>query len=237
MINIINNILHNNGYKIVDISLLIEAAEVYIFCPLDLSEREEYFITVKLSTQSNTAAVFLLEKIAQDLFDEIRSSGKVGRSFEKNCTMLLCHEEGKIDRQTILAIEEDPFNFKKNVITYSPQEVASLQTHLTQEQNIKITNCVINNIITTGDGAKFLEFKENHKHQRDYYSLILKAILKLPFITYTPKEQELSNLDNEIESDFTSEQILIYKKLVSSELDWNDDNIHQQVEEIWGGLE
>lgn len=237
MINIINNILSNNGYKLVDIDLLLESAEIYLFRPLDLSKREEYFVTARLNIQSDIAAVAVLEEIAQELFDKISCSGKVDISFEKNCTMLLCHEEGKINRNTILALEEDHFNFKKNVIVYSEKELLAIQAYLVAEQIDEITNSVINDIITSDNGKNFLNYKENHKHQCDHYSLILKISLKLPFVTYTPKEQELSNLDNDIESALTPDQLLIYKQLVNSKFELNEDIIHQQVEGIWGGLE
>ncbi|MBN0617384.1 hypothetical protein JTM18_36430, partial [Pseudomonas aeruginosa] len=68
---------------------------------------------------SDAAAQKILEEKAQELFEAISNSGKVDRPFEKNCTMLICHEEEGISRQTILALEEDQYNFKKNVITYT----------------------------------------------------------------------------------------------------------------------
>ncbi|MBL4763577.1 MAG: hypothetical protein JKY93_12880 [Gammaproteobacteria bacterium] len=236
MISIINNILSNNGYKRVDIDLQLDIAATYLYCPSDLSTREEYFVTVRLHTQSDAAVKAVLEEQAQELFEAISYSGKIGESFEKNCTMLLCHDEDEIDRQTMLELEEDQYNFKKNVIAYTHQEFVALQAYLAQEKIEKITNNVINSIINAESGKSFLEFKENNKKQNDHYSLILKAALKLPFVTYIPQEQQLTNLLLEIKDSLPPDQSSIYSQLVNLDVEWAEENIHQQVERIWGGL-
>ncbi|HGK0851289.1 TPA: hypothetical protein ACKAFX_005277, partial [Pseudomonas aeruginosa] len=60
--------------------------------------------------------------------------------------------------------------------------------------------------------------------------------LKLPFITYSPQEQQLTNLSSEIENSLSPHQSSIYSQLMESEAEWTDDNIHHQVAKIWGGL-
>lgn len=236
MITIINNILLNNGYKLVDIELTHEIADIYLFCPLELSKREEYFVTIQLYMQSDEAAQDVLKEKAQELFEKISHSGKVDVSFEKNCTMLLCQDDSKISRKTILAIEEDQYDFKKNVIAYSQKELEDIENYLDQQKIQKITNSIINDIINADSGERFLEFKNNHKMSKDHYSLILKVVLKLPFIIYSPQEQKLTNLSDEFESSLSPDQSLIYNRLVNSDIEWNDENIHQQVERIWGDL-
>jgi len=235
MINIINNILFSNGYKQVEFELQQGVAEIYLFCPKDESKREEYFVTVQLRVQSDNAAQLLLEDKAQDWFDAISCSGKLDQTFEKNCTMLLCHEEGEISRQTILEIEEDQYNFKKNIIVYTQQEVFALQSYLEQEQIDKITTSVINSIINADSGKGFLEFKDNQQ-QEDYYSLILKTALKLPFVTYSPQEQQLANLLGDIESSLSPAQSSIYSQLENSDEEWTEKNTDHHVERIWGNL-
>ncbi|WP_394166284.1 ABC-three component system middle component 1 [Photobacterium piscicola] len=236
MINIINNILVSNGYKQVELVLQQDVADLYLFCPLTESKREEYFVTVQLRTQSDSTAQCLLENQVQDWFETISHSGKVDQTFEKNCTMLLCHEEDKISRQTILMIEEDQYNFKKNVIASSQQEVLALQSYLAQEQIEKVTTKIINSIINVDSGKGFLDFKENNKLQKDHYSLILKIALKLPFVTYSPQEQKLSNLINDIDNSLPSELASIYNKLINLDVEWTESNSVQNVEMIWGRL-
>lgn len=238
MISIINNVLANNGYKLVrkEIPEKIPAT-VCLFSASEPCNREEYFVTLELNEQSDEMAINLLEEKAQELFEEISSSGFVDKTFEKNCTMILCHEEAKISRRTVLALEEDQYNFKKNVIAYYPQEVDATNEFLAKENIEKITNSLINNIITAEGGKIFLEFKESHKNKKDYYSLVLKIALKLPFITYIPREQQLINLDQEVESSLSEEQSFIYDKLVNSDKGWNDENTENQVEAIWGSIQ
>lgn len=215
MINMINNILSSNGYKQVELVLQQDVADLYLFCPLTESKREEYFVTVQLRTQSDSTAQQLLEIQAQEWFESISLSGKLEQTFEKNCTMLLCHEEDKISRQTIMLIEEDQYNFKKNVIIASQQEVLALQNYLAQEQVGNITTEVINSIINIDSGKGFLDFKANNKLQKNHYSLILKIALKLPFVTYSPQEQQLSNLLNDIDNSLSPALTSIYNQLTN----------------------
>ncbi|KLF90842.1 ABC-three component system middle component 1 [Enterobacter asburiae] len=228
MINIVNNILYSNGYERIDIK-----KDLYLFCLPQESKREEYFVTIQLQSQSDATAQELLDDKAQSLFEEISNSGQVDRSFEKNCTMIICHEEEKISRKIILSIEEDHYNFKKNVITYTSSELTSLKDYLTSAGIKKITNKVISEIINSNDGRNFLKFKDDHANNNDFYSLILKTALKLPFITYTPQEQKLTNLNEEIQNCLSQYQSSIYRKLMEIDTEWTDENIHMRVANIW----
>ncbi|MGK0272300.1 MAG: hypothetical protein ACI88H_002967 [Cocleimonas sp.] len=240
MNNIINNILSSNGYQQVEIDFKQEIAEINLFCSSIESLKEEFFVTVQLRKPSDIAALQLLNENSQEWFDAISSSGIVNQTFEKNCTMFICQEEDNINRQTILAIEEDLYNFKKNVIAYTSVELADLLKYLELENIQDISNDVINSIINSNRGESFLTYKANNKNQKNHYSLIIKILLKMPFLTYTPKIQELSNLDsdieNEIESVLPSNHISIFHQLLDADLDWNEDNINQNVEKIWGDL-
>lgn len=236
MITLINKILFSNGYERLDIEPSSSNVIFYAFCLPEGHKREEYFVTIQLQEQSDTAAQELLHEKAQILFEEISNSGKVGRPFEKNCTLLICHEEEKISRQTILALEEDHYNFKKNVITYTSNELESLESYIIENEIEKITNNIISEIINSNSGRKFLTFKNDHTNKKDYYSLILKTALKLPFITYTPQEQQLTNLNDEIDKSLSLYQSTIYSQLMAYDSDWTDENIHQRVEEVWEKL-
>ncbi len=68
----------------------------------------------------------------------------------------------------------------------------------------------------------------------NYYSLIVKLFLKLPFLTYSIEEKELIDLNGEIENKLTQHQKYIFKKLISNESEWTDNNIHDLVVVTWG---
>lgn len=236
MNKIINNILTSNGYREINLTIKQNLAELNLFYPQEEILREEYFITVKFYNQTNECARILLEDYAQEWFDLIRESGKVDQTFEKNCTLLLCHEEDNITRQSILMLEEDEYNFKKNVIAFTLQELDSLNDYL-KLKNIKcITSEFINDVINENGGTVFLNFKNNNKEQQNYYSLILKSVLKLPFINYQPKEQQLSNLISDIEASFSQNQLYIYKKLIDENEIWEDGEVEQKVDSVWRKL-
>ncbi|GGC89481.1 ABC-three component system middle component 1 [Vreelandella lutescens] len=233
MIEVVKNILDSNGYRLVDLELHHDEAEIYIYQPLEEIMREEYFVAVRLRNQTDAEARNWLEIKAEPLFEQVFSSGKVNNEFLKNCTMLLCFEEDKINRDTVLLIEEDQYNFKKNVISYYHEELADLKKYMKELKIESLNGFVINRMINSDEGRSFLSFKDNHKQQRNYYSLILKVVLKLPFFSYAPKEQSLVNLDKEIESSLTSDQFSIYNQLLSEDVEWSEENILECVERIW----
>ncbi|CAH0535380.1 hypothetical protein VST7929_02955 [Vibrio stylophorae] len=234
MNKIINIILNSNGYQETDINLHQELAELNLFKPRVDNHRQEYFLVVKLHEQSNEAAKQFLEHHTQDWFDQIIISGFVGQEFEKNCTLILCHKEDQVNRTTILMIEEDQYNFKKNVITYTEDELIDLQGYIDRNQLSSLNEEVINSVINENSGMSFIQFKNNNKEQKDYYSLLLKSILKLPFISYLPQEQQLANLIDDIEQSFSPSQLIIYKNLTENSELWEEDNIEEKIEGIWG---
>ncbi|MBY7812595.1 hypothetical protein KW448_13190 [Vibrio fluvialis] len=233
MNKILNNILNSNGYQEVERPLHQEVAELNLFGPSAANLRQEYFLVVKLNEQSDESTKQFFELHSQDWFDKIITSGLVTQEFEKNCTLILCHKEDKINRASILMIEEDQYNFKKNVITYTDNELKDLEEYIDKYQIQFLSEGVINDIINENDGMSFLQFKNNNKEQGGYYSLILKSILKIPFISYLPQEKQLANLIGDIERSLSSNQLDIYKKLTESSGLWEDDNIEEKVEAIW----
>ena len=157
MINLIDNIISNNGYQRIDLDLDEPGFMITLFKASDES-KQEYFVSLRAEEQDNKVAMLLLEEKAQTIFEKIRNSGKTERFFEKNCTMIVCHEAIKISKETIFSLEEDPYNFKKNVLTYSTGELLALQTYLSSNGLEEITNDVINNILNANGGKKFIEF-------------------------------------------------------------------------------
>lgn len=230
MINLINNIISNNGYQKIDLNFDEPGFMITLFKASDES-RQEYFLSLQAEEQDNEVAMLLLEEKAQTIFEKIRNSGKTERFFEKNCTMIVCHEALKIKKETIYSLEEDPYNFKKNVLTYSTGELLALQAYLSSNGFEDITNDVINNILNANGGRNFLEFKKSST--KGLYSITLKTTLKLPFLIYTPQEQKLSNLALDIENKLTTDLNSIYKEITSLETEWNDENILDEVMRIW----
>ncbi|KGA36317.1 hypothetical protein KU74_07595 [Pectobacterium brasiliense] len=234
MIKILENIFLSNQYKRLEFNTSRSNEFCYIFYPEESTEKEEYFVLLQSLNQSNDEMKLILEEKAQLLFEEIIGSDKVERFFEKNCTLIICQNDKDIDRLTALRIEEDLYNFKKNVIAYTDSELEDLVKYLEVRSINKLSNRVLNDIINEHDGESFISFKNSSVHASNYYSLIVKLFLKLPFLTYSIEEKELIDLNGEIENKLTQHQKDVFKKLISNEFEWTDNNIHDLVVVTWG---
>lgn len=230
MITILNNIMASSGLIIVDVGA-DNGTFNYCLYKAKCSHREEYFLTLELTDTSNKTLQNFLNEKAQEIFEDIQNSGKVEMYFEKNCTMLLCLNSANLDPQLVLALEEDPYNFKKNIITYSAGELAALNSYLMNHSIKEFGNDIINNILNANDGRDFLAFK----YQRDrntLYDLTIRIALKLPFLVYNPREQKLENLLGQIDEAIPSDRKKVFNQMLTVE--WTDENILDHVGAIWG---
>jgi hypothetical protein len=230
MIKILNNILANNGFIMVDVGMNDDTFDFCLY-KAKSSHREEYFLTLELADTSDKMLRGFLDEKAQEFFEDIQKSGKVEIFFEKNCTMLICLNSAKLNPELVLALEEDPYNFKKNVIIYSDDELTALNSHLASHSVKKISSDIINNILNANDGRDFLAFK----YQRDrniLYDLTIRVVLKLPFLIYSPREQKLENLSGQIDEAIPDDKYEIFNQILTT--DWTDETVLDRVESIWG---
>lgn len=240
MITILNNIMASNGFVVVDIDNADNAdngdnADNTLSFTLFKSQsslREEYFLTLELADTSDLALREFIDAKAQDLFEDIQKSGKVEIYFEKNCTMLICLNSSELNPELVLALEEDPYNFKKNVITYSNGELAALNGYLTGNAMQSFSNDAVNKILNAKGGRDFLDFKYQKSDRSRFYDLAIRILLKLPFLVYSPHEQKLENLQGQIDDAIPGDKLEIYQQILAVE--WTDENILEGVESIWG---
>ncbi|WP_040063040.1 ABC-three component system middle component 1 [Pseudomonas batumici] len=231
MITILNNIMASNGFKLVDVDLANESFNSSLY-KAESKLREEYFLTIDLNDNSNEALKRFIDQAAQEIFEDIQSSGKVELYFEKNCTMLICLDSSGLDQDLVLALEEDPYNFKKNVIKYSATELAALNAYLTSHSITAITNDTINDILNANSGKDFLEFKHQNRSHNRLYDLIIRVMLKLSFLSYHPQEQKLENLTGQIDAAVPAALTETFERILSA--DWKDEAVIANVESIWG---
>ncbi|WP_460096213.1 ABC-three component system middle component 1 [Pseudomonas sp. S3_C01] len=231
MITILNNIMASNGLKLVDVDLTHRVFNLSLY-KAESKRREEYFLTVDLDDNSSEALKRFLDLTAQEIFEDIQSSGKVDLYFEKNCTMLICLNSVDLDQDLVLAIEEDPYNFKKNIIKYNTTELASLNDYLANHSVNAITNDTINEILNSNSGKDFLDFKYQNGSRNRFYDLIIRVMLKLSFLPYHPQEQKLENLTGQIDAAVPAELTETFESILSA--DWTDEAVIANVESIWG---
>lgn len=230
MITILNNIMASNGLIMVNVGMNNDTFDFCLYRAKS-SHREEYFLTLELTDTSNKMLQQFLDEKAQEIFEDIQNSGKVEMFFEKNCTMLICLNSAKLDPELVLALEEDPYNFKKNVITYSAGELAALNSYLMNHSITTFGGDIINDILNANDGRDFLAFKYQ-KDRNTLYDLAIRVLLKLPFLVYSPREQKLENLSGQIDDAIPDDKYEIFNQMLNA--DWTDENILDRVESIWG---
>ncbi|WP_256818930.1 ABC-three component system middle component 1 [Pseudomonas putida] len=231
MITILNNIMASNRFTLVDVDLPNQFIDFSLY-KAESSLREEYFLTIHLDNNSDQALQNFLDKTAQEIFEDIQSTGKVELYFEKNCTMLICLDSLGLNHDLVLALEEDPYNFKKNVIKFSSSELAALNAYLTSNAIAALTNDIINDILNANNGRDFLAFKHQNGDRHRLYDLIVRVMLKLSFLSYHPQEQKLENLTGQIESALTDALTETYERILAA--DWTDNSVIGNVESIWG---
>lgn len=233
LIEIINNILSCNGYDQIEIPIMLEGYQTFLYVPRDPG-KEEYFVTIEALVQEEAANFFVYNEGAETIFEKIRNIAEVGRSFEKNSTLIMCCESNTIDRDLMLKIEEDHYNFKKNIVTYTKGEITAFSI-ITSDIS-EITNDVISDIINSDSGNDFTAFKEQIRNRNNHFSLALKVMMKLPFITYVPKQKNLMDLESDIESHLSEYQRPIYFDLLEMSPELRDDEFETVVMRSWGIL-
>ncbi|KPM67098.1 hypothetical protein HB4184_01375 [Pseudomonas putida] len=231
MITILNNIMASNRFTLVDVDLSNQFIDFSLY-KAESSLREEYFLTIHLDNNSDQALQQFLDNTAQEIFEDIQSADKVELYFEKNCTMLIFLDSQGLNHDLVLALEEDPYNFKKNVIKFSSSELAALNAYLTSNAIAALTNDIINDILNANNGRDFLAFKHQNGDRHRLYDLIVRVMLKLSFLSYHPQEQKLENLTGQIESALPDALTETYERILAA--DWTDDSVIGNVESIWG---
>jgi len=185
LIDILKQIFYDNNY----VERNVELNSVYKYflaVPNPKVNRQEYFLVLEKKDTTEENIKSLMTEDADKYFEIIRKNDQVDEAFDKNCTMILCFESTKSEFEVILRLEEDPYNFKKNVIEYTAKELASWNSKVTGTLTVNDMNRLVN----PDQGATFTAFKK--KTSNDYYSLLMKIFIKLPIINYMP--QSPSNL-------------------------------------------
>ncbi|MGF6130984.1 hypothetical protein QF019_006233 [Pseudomonas frederiksbergensis] len=227
---ILRNIFLNHDLSEIPMKLNIENYMIFVFEPLPELKKQEYYVIIESMEQSEEATNFIFDELSDLLFEKIRISDNIESYFVKNCTLIICCEKSKTSNKLILSIEEDPYNFKKNIITYTKGEITSLNETINKtDSTLKLTNEQINNILNGESGNLFRSFKEKSSNINSYYSLLLKIVSKVPFATYQPAKKSLHDLDGDIEKELTKEQQILYLKALDIDLNASDKEIEDLI--------
>lgn len=234
MIDIVKNIFESNHYQIINISISLINGTYFIFEPEKDNDKEEYFVVLELSNQNESDIKTILGGISEYLFNVINASGMVQPYFSKNSTLIICHKDDCIERLTTLSIEEDLYDFKKNIITYTENELNDFKNYTNKLGLDELKNEVLRDIINENSGDSFINYKNNNTDNSGYYSFLVKIFLKLPFLIYQTEEKELSKVDEEINNNLTEKQRNILANILRVDEDWTEENTYKLASFIWG---
>ncbi len=220
LINLIDKVFLNNGYEAVHFEHSYDDLITRLFKPQTAKNKAEYYLVVEFQNSTNQHADDLLSEWSDILHLKVRENPLVDRVFSKNCTMIICWPSNAITNKQVFKLEEDRYNFKKNVISYSSAELTDLQG-----KNSDLTVVQLNELIGEGNGRFFQSFKDKSDELNNYYSLLLKIFIKVPFVTYLHDPKRLSNLDSSLVEDLSQSELELYEFSIGVAEGLNDEQI------------
>ena len=201
LIEILKQIFEEFGYLYKDFN--VQDYEVLLFYK---EEIDNYYIIVdKESITSEEVENF--ENIMNELFTTIKEDDSTNESFDKNTTLIMCLN-GKIDNSIINNLEENPYIFKKNTITYNNTEIDLLNELLSSSYSYE-------NLILTLNNE---EIFERYKITEDIgYKLLVKLFIKLPFLKFQRQIRNLENLSEIIQTKVTEQSLEAIYNILNTE--------------------
>lgn len=219
LIEYLCNIFIHNGYRQCVSLVKLDGYKFFVFGTADSAAKEEYFVVLESLVQTELSLSKIFSEIADQLFDQLSTQRNMAEYFPKNSTLIICCEETACPLGLALAIEEDHYNFKKNIITYVVAEIYSLAEKIRSEDGkINLTNEFINNLINENGGDVFRTFKSSGGISKNYYSLLMKIVSKIPLINYIPPIKSLHDLEAAIGTSMTKEQMSLYESVIAEDL-------------------
>ncbi|MGE6579129.1 ABC-three component system middle component 1 [Paenibacillus xylanexedens] len=157
-------------------------------------------------------------------FDEIKRLEEGYRpDMDKNLSLIVCVKRNNlfpdpILHKVIFDIEEDPYFFKKYVLTYSDTQVDLLLENKGDTPIIKHLYLVLN------DDDLFQKHK-NDPYEETEYNLISKLFIKLPFLNLRKMDRELVSLKQEINNSLNPCLLSLRDDLLKVKLERDKDEI------------
>lgn len=154
---------------------------------------------------------------------------------DKNLSMIVCYRESveeDITKQNKIYfdIEEDPYYFKKYLLSYSDMEEEKLLELLYEEDS---TTELINNVVTNTE--YFEKFKsEVVTDSSILYKICSKMMIKIPFINLNYIKDELENLSDKISTIMDEKDLDEFRNMILSNEFTGDDEILKKILEFKG---
>lgn len=164
--------------------------------------------------------------------DKIETLEYTDESTSKNSTLILCCTADSMSEKSLIKFEENPYFFKKNIITYFPSELEQLKLKL----NNKFSNEVLNNLLMSDGGDDFEKFKTLSLESNSYYPLLIRIMTKLPFVHYIAQDNQLDNLESFIKDSLNLFDNKLLDYICDKDGELNDDTIKEKILSNWDEL-
>ncbi|NOU73455.1 hypothetical protein GC098_18855 [Paenibacillus sp. LMG 31458] len=221
MIRLIENIFEENGYNIRSLT----SQEPIIFA--SDSKRSSYYLAIFLegTTFDNTSVEHL-----NDYYDAIKGLEEgYEPQMDKNLSMLVCVKKTDTGsdpalNKMIFDIEEDPYLFKKYVLTYTNHQVEMALQKVNGLSVMSYLHSLLNNEVA------FQEHKKTPNSESEY-NLVSKLFIKLPFLDITTRNREIASLEDTITNSLSPDLLEIRDELLKLNIVTNEDaegNIYSQ---------
>lgn len=204
MIELIKSIFEEKEFKIEKDQI---KNQDYYFCYKNTEKKFDFYVLLSTSNYKKKN-IEEFNYWSSELMNKIVDNYPIP-GIDKNIYMLLIMEAERENAELnkfINNFEEDPYYFKKHVLTYTNQQKEKLKL-ISQNQSIvsKIESYV-------SDKDNFSEFKKlsgnEIKMADDLYSLVSKIFIKLPFLLAPIEKEELVNLREKIKNQINSNDLL-----------------------------
>lgn len=167
-------------------------------------------------------SIFLTEADVKDLvvsslneyFDAIKGLDEgYEPQMDKNLSMLICLKRGSLNNDStlnkqIFDIEEDPYFFKKYVLTYTESQEDLILRNVNDTHVMTYLHTILNN------EDAFQTHKKFPYHETEY-NLVSKLFIKLPVLNLTIRNEELPSLKVTINNLLTPDLLQLRDDLLS----------------------
>lgn len=132
-----------------------------------------------------------------DYFDEIKQLDEgYEPQMDKNLSMLICVKRSSLEIESslnkkIFDIEEDPYFFKKYVLTYTESQEVLLSRSFTDSDIMTYLHSLLNN-------EEAFQYHKRSPYHETEYSLVSKLFIKLPILNLKIRNEELPSLTDTI---------------------------------------
>lgn len=195
----IKRILIENGFSIDENCLKDESA--YQADRLDGHGFD--FLTVSFMSQDQISEGVLTENILRFHSVVVEEKGAIV-GMDKNLSLLIMLKVESLDyshtiQSLIFDIEEDPYTFKKYILTYTSEQ-EFLLTSLFKKSDQDVTSFLYEILYDT---EKFSAFKNQIKNENALiYDLVSKLFIKLPYLSIKNQHKEMKMLLKDILESF-----------------------------------